>query len=107
MGGEIGAIPAPSPPDQDDELVPLLPGGTSVFDDLPSKAIVVRPLAPAIGDGLIVVRNNGSGIGLFLVRDGEVVETHCLEADGRLAGDQAARRIKSWKDATVSARRMR
>jgi hypothetical protein len=107
MGGEIGASSAPSPPVAPTAGVPLLPGGTSVFDDLPVKAIVIGPLAPAIGDGLIVVRNHANaGTGLFLVRDGEVVETHCIEADGRVSGEAAARRIKAWKEATVSARRM-
>ena len=85
----------------------MLPGGISVFDDLPAKAIVIAPLAPAIGDGLIVVRNaGGDGTGVFLVRGGEVVETHMLSADGRESGETAARRIKAWKDATVSAKRM-
>lgn len=107
MGGEIGASLAPSPPAAPTAEVPLLPGGASVFDDLPVKAIVIGPLAPAIGDGLIVVRNEGNaGTGLFLVRDGEVIETHCIEADGRVSGDAAVRRIKTWKEATVSARRM-
>ena len=107
MGGEIGAFPAPSPPAEESGGVPLLPGGTSVFDDLPAKAIVIAPLAPAIGDGLVVVRHNANGgTGVFLVRGGEVVETHLMDADGRESGEAAARRIKAWKDATVSASRM-
>ena len=47
-----------TPPD----VLPLLPLGAPVFHSLPGRALVLEELAPAVGDGIVVLRlGEGSG----------------------------------------------
>jgi len=85
--------------------IPLIPRGAVVFDSLPAHAVVLERLAPAIVDGIVVARRNGS-IGVVLFRGGRLIESYCLEDDRRTVGEAALARIHSWEDAQVSAFRL-
>jgi hypothetical protein len=89
------------PPD----LIPLLPRGTTVFDTLPARALVLEPLAPAIGDGVVVIRRTDA-VGVVLIRSGAIAETYCVEGTERSTGTPALAHIRSWTDATMSAWRL-
>ena len=66
-------VPVPAP-----DIIPLLPRGDTVFEDLPVRALVLEALAPAIGDGLIVIRRS-PGVGVILIRSGRVTDTYAVE----------------------------
>jgi hypothetical protein len=93
-------VPVPAP-----DIIPLLPRGDTVFEDLPVRALVLEALAPAIGDGLIVIRRS-PGVGVILIRSGRVTDTYAVEPERRAMGDEAITRIRSWDDAIVSAWRL-
>ena len=93
-----GPVPAP-------DIIPLLPRGDTVFEDLPVRALVLEALAPAIGDGLIVIRRS-PGVGVILIRGGRTTDTYAVEPERRAMGDEAITRIRSWDDAIVSAWRL-
>ena len=52
-----------TPPD----VLPLLPLGAPVFHSLPGRALVLEELAPAVGDGIVVLRLGESSGGVVLV----------------------------------------
>jgi hypothetical protein len=93
-------VPVPAP-----DIIPLLPRGDTVFEDLPVRALVLDALAPAIGDGLIVIRRS-PGVGVILIRGGRTTDTYAVEPERRAMGDEAITRIRSWDDAIVSAWRL-
>jgi hypothetical protein len=94
----LPAMPAP-------DLIPLLPTGATVFDTLPARALVLEPLAPAISDGVVVIRRT-EAVGVVLIRGGAIAETYCVEATERSTGTPALARIRGWTDATMSAWRL-
>ncbi len=96
---------SPHPPGAAPDVIPLLPRGDTVFEDLPARALILDELAPAIGDGLIVVRRSPS-VGVLLVREGTISETYAVEPDRRAAAEEASARIRAWDDAVVSAWRL-
>ncbi|MBV8194922.1 MAG: hypothetical protein JOY80_05285 [Candidatus Dormibacteraeota bacterium] len=93
---------APLPPH---DLIPLLPRGSTVFDSLPARAIVLEPLAPAVGDGLIVARRPDS-VGVVLIRGGKIAEVYSVNELQRISGAPALQRIREQKDATISSWRL-
>ena len=106
MTGDLSVAPLTSPPPMPaPDIIPLLPRGDTVFEDLPARALVLDALAPAIGDGLMVVRRS-PGVGVILIRGGRITETYAVEPDQRRIGDEANERIRSWDDAVVSAWRL-
>jgi hypothetical protein len=95
MTGELGR----------DWSLPLLPAGTTMFDALPFGALVLDALAPAVGNGVITLRD-GEQEGILVIRDGIVSETVWVAGSVRSNGDQAAELIRRAHSATVSARRL-
>ena len=106
MTGDLSAFPLtsaqalPAP-----DLIPLLPRGDTVFEDLPARALILDALAPAIGDGLIVVRRS-PGVGVLLIRSGRIAEAYAVEPEHRAVSDDAIARMGGWGDAVVSAWRL-
>ena len=76
-----------------------------MFDSLPARAIIMEPLAPAIGDGVIVARRPDA-IGVVLIRGGAIAEVYSVTDRGKMTGSQALQRIREWQDATMSAWRL-
>lgn len=106
MSGDLSAAPfVPVKPVPPPDIIPLLPRGDTVFEDLPVRALVLEALAPAIGDGLIVVRRS-PGVGVLLIRAGRIGDIHAVEPEQRVSGDAAMARIAGWDDAIVSAWRL-
>jgi hypothetical protein len=95
MTGELGR----------DWSLPLLPAGATMFDALPFGALVLDALAPAVGNGVITMRD-GEQEGILVIRDGIVSETVWVAGGVRSNGDQAAELIRRANSATVSARRL-
>src|ERR1700688_3741069 len=95
MFGELGR----------DWSLPLLPAGATMFDALPFGALVLDALAPAVGNGVITLRD-GEQEGILVIRDGIVSETVWVAGGVRSNGDQAAELIRRANAATVSARRL-
>jgi hypothetical protein len=94
MAGESGG----------DGALPLLPVGTIVFAALPLDAVVLDALAPAIGNGMITLRN-GADEGVLVIRDG-VIDEAVWVADGlRITGADALARARD-QATTVSAYRL-
>jgi hypothetical protein len=52
-----------------DSSLPLLPEGSTVFEALPIGAVVLDALAPAVGDGLMTIRQ-GESSGVIVIRGG-------------------------------------
>jgi hypothetical protein len=86
-------------------LLPLLPTGTPIFDGLPLGALVLAALAPAVGNGLITMRN-GAGEGVLVIRDGVISETIWITGGARADGDEALELMHAAHAATVSACRL-
>jgi hypothetical protein len=82
----------------------LLPEGTALFEDLPARAIVLDALAPAVGNGVITLADDGR-IGVLVVHAGAVSDAVCIDAGTRSSGTAALARIRSWEPATMSAYR--
>jgi len=85
--------------------LPLLPSGTTLFDDLPSSAIVLDALAPAVGDGVITLRD-GARTGILIIQGGAVVDALAVDGDARTTGDRARASMAQWNAARVSASRL-
>lgn len=84
-----------------DAALPLLPVGTIVFAALPLDAVVLDALAPAIGNGMITLRN-GADEGVLVIRD-EVIGEAVWVADGlRITGPDAFAQTRDHAT-TVSA----
>jgi hypothetical protein len=88
-----------------DWSLPLFPAGAAMFDALPFAALVLDALAPAVGNGVITLRD-GAGEGALVIRDGLVSETVWVGDDVRSIGDAALTLIRAAHSATVSARRL-
>jgi hypothetical protein len=88
-----------------DWSLPLLPAGTALFDALPFGALVLNALAPAVGNGVITLRD-GEREGVLVIRDGVVSETVWVASDARSSGDAALTLIRAAGSATVSACRL-
>jgi hypothetical protein len=86
------------------DLIPLLPRGTVLFEEIPAPAIVIEALSPAISNGFLLVRRPGS-VGVILVKDGDLFEEYAFEGGSRVEGGEALRQIARWYDARVSAHR--
>lgn len=76
-----------------------------MFDALPFGALVLDALAPAVGNGVITLRD-GEQEGILVIRDGIVSETAWVAGGVRSNGDQAAELIRGANSAMVSARRL-
>jgi hypothetical protein len=95
MAGEMGR----------DWSLPLLPAGTPIFDGLPMGALVLSALAPAVGNGVITMRD-GENEGVLVIRDGAISET-MWSADGtRSDGEEALQTMHAAHAAIVSACRL-
>jgi hypothetical protein len=88
-----------------DWSLPLLPAGATLFDALPFGALVLDALAPAVGNGVITLRD-GEREGILVIRDGVVSETVWVASDVRSNGDEALTLIRGAHSATVSACRL-
>jgi hypothetical protein len=88
-----------------DWSLPLLPAGATMFDALPIGALVLDALAPAVGNGVITVRD-GEREGILVVRDGVVSEMVWVADGVRSNGDTALTLIRGAHSATVSACRL-
>jgi hypothetical protein len=84
---------------------PLLPRGQVVFEALPLKAVVLEPLAPALGHGTVVVRDHDRGA-VVLIRDGAIVEVHAFSGGVSRSGESVLADVQGWSDAVVSAHRL-
>lgn len=87
------------------DLIPLLPRGVPVFEDIPVRAVVIDALAPAIGDGTMVIRGEG-GVGVVLVREGRLLEVLVFDEETRRDGQELLTEMRAWADANVSAYRL-
>jgi hypothetical protein len=96
MSGELG---------RGDWSLPLLPAGFAIFESLPVGALVLDALAPAVGNGIITMADNGSE-GVLVVRNGVVTERVWVANGVRSYGDEALALIRSADGAMVSARRL-
>jgi hypothetical protein len=85
--------------------IPLLPRGQILFEALPLKAVVLEPLAPALGHGALVVRDHDRGA-VVLVRDGALVEVHAFSGGVSRSGESVLTDVQGWSDAVVSAHRL-
>jgi hypothetical protein len=88
-----------------DWSLPLLPAGATLFDALPIGALVLDALAPAVGNGMITLRD-GEREGILVIRDGIVSETVWVADGVRSNGDEALTLIRGAHSATVSACRL-
>jgi hypothetical protein len=95
MAGEFGR----------DEWLPLMPAGIALFDALPAGAVVLDALAPAVGKGVITVRD-GASAGLIVIREGRVVDIAWIADGRRTYGEEAMVMIRRSSAATVSATRL-
>jgi hypothetical protein len=86
-------------------MPPLLPAGFTLFESLPVGALVLDALAPAIGNGLITMSQDGSE-GVLVVRNGVVAERVWVTNGVRSHGDEALALIRAADAAMVSARRL-
>ena len=82
--GEDSAQPMPAAED----LLPVLPKGDPLFDGIPTRAVVLEELAPALGDGALVVRRSAE-VGVVLIRERTLFETYCFSPSHRLYGRAA------------------
>ncbi len=88
----------------EDCSLPLLPAGTPLFESLPFGAVVVDALAPAVGNGVITLRN-GADQGVLVIRSGSITETVWVAGGVRTTGEHALALIHG-NAATVSARKL-
>ena len=95
---DVAAGPGPG-------VLPLLPRGEVLFEELPLKAVVLEALAPTLGHGCLVVRDSGRGA-VVLVRDGALVEVHALDGAEARTGEGVLPDVQRWADAQVSAHRL-
>jgi hypothetical protein len=76
-----------------------------MFEALPFQALVLDALAPAVENGLIMLRDTGAE-GVLVVREGVVAETVWVADGVRDYGDEALASIHAADSATVSACRL-
>src|SRR5580704_12776045 len=95
MIGELGG----------DWSLPPFPAGEAMFDALPFAALVLDALAPAVGNGVITLRDAAEE-GVLIIRDGVVSETVWVADDVRRDGDAALTLIRAAHSATASACRL-
>jgi hypothetical protein len=93
MGGESGRGHA----------LPLLPAGSFLFEHLPARAIVLDALAPAVGNGVITVTDDGDRTGVLVIRDGGITDAVSIDDGTRGSGDAAFALISGWTSASMSA----
>ena len=84
--------------------LPLLPVGTFVFAALPLDAVVLGAPAPAIGNGMITLRN-GAEEGVLVIRDGVIGEAVWVANGLRITGADALAQTRDHAT-TVSAYRL-
>jgi hypothetical protein len=94
MGGESGRR----------HSLPLLPAGSSLFEQLPARAIVLEALAPAVGNGIITLVD-GERHGLLVIREGVITDAVSVNDRSRDCGEAALELIRSWESASMSAYR--
>ncbi|MGC8461500.1 MAG: hypothetical protein ACP5OR_06635 [Candidatus Dormibacteria bacterium] len=87
------------------DLIPLLPQGIPVFENIPAKAVILEALAPALGHGVMVIRKEGA-VGVILVKSNAIIDVYCFSGGHRFLGDVALKRIKSLSEATVTAHKL-
>jgi hypothetical protein len=92
MGGESGRVGS----------LPLLPAGSSLFEALPARAIVLDALAPAIGNGVITM-TDADRTGVLVIRDGGISDAVSIGDGARSSGDAALELIRGWESASLSA----
>jgi hypothetical protein len=85
--------------------IPLLPRGEVVFEGLPLRALILEALAPALGNGSLVVRDQDRGA-VVLARDGVVAEVHAFVGPATRSGDGTLAEVQGWSEAMVSAHRL-
>jgi hypothetical protein len=85
--------------------LPLLPRGQLLFEEIPLKAVVLEALAPALGNGTLVIRDRDRGAAV-LVREGALVEVHAFTGGGASSGEPGLADVQGWSDAVVSAHRL-
>jgi hypothetical protein len=93
MGGESGRGHA----------LPLLPAGSLLFEHLPARAIVLDALAPAVGNGVITLTDDGDRTGVLVIRDGGITDAVSIDEGTRGSGDGAFALISDWTSASMSA----
>lgn len=82
--------------------LPLLPAGSSLFEHLPARAIVIEALAPAVGNGIITM-TDGDRTGVLVVRNGGISDAVSIDGGARSSGDVALALIHDWESASMSA----
>ena len=80
----------------------MLPTGSSLFEGLPARAIVLDALAPAIGQGIITMIEN-ERIGVLVIRDGGISDAVSFDRGTRTIGDAALALMRAWDAAAMSA----
>jgi hypothetical protein len=96
----VQASRAPGP-----DPIPLLPRGEVVFEAIPLQALILEALAPALGNGSLVVRDRDRGA-VVLARDGAVAEVHAFMGTSTRSGDGMLAEVQGWSEALVSAHRL-
>jgi hypothetical protein len=76
-----------------------------VFEALPLQALILEALAPALGNGSVVVRDRDRGA-VVLARDGVVSEVHAFIGTATRSGDGMLAEVQGWSEAVVSAHRL-
>lgn len=94
MGGASGRV----------DSLPLLPAGSSLFEHLPARAIVIEALAPAVGNGIITM-TDGDRTGVLVIRNGGISDAVSIDGGARNSGDVALALIRNWESASMSAYR--
>jgi hypothetical protein len=92
MGGESGRV----------RSLPLFPVGSSLFEHLPARAIVIDSLAPAVGNGVITL-TDGDRTGVLVIRDGGISDAVSIDDGAWSCGDAALALIRGWESASMSA----
>ena len=85
--------------------IPLLPRGVVVFEAIPVRAVVMEALAPAIGDGTLVVRDSNRSA-VVLVQHGAISEVHAFTDGAAHSGEGTLAEVQAWGDAAVWAHRI-
>jgi hypothetical protein len=85
--------------------IPLLPHGAVVFEAIPVRALVMEALAPAIGDGTLVVRDSNRSA-VVLVQHGAISEVHAFTDGAAHSGEGTLAEVQAWDDAAVWAHRI-
>lgn len=101
-------MPATSPAGTgatDVDIIPLLPQGIPIFENIPSKAVILEALAPALQSGIMIVRAQGA-VGVIIVLDSALHDMYCFSGGHRFLGEVALKRIKGLNDAVVTASKL-